>query len=143
MDYQFKIVKVEPDTQELFQINNAQTTLVQLEHIKTNWIWFRSKFNSILDEYTEKLNRIVSYYDKYHQESDNLPVTLLYGPNGCGKTRVVESLCSKLSYHLLKTNGINLSGDSASAVEKRIEIFLNQALNYGPCIFLIRSVSDH
>jgi MoxR-like ATPase len=26
----------------------------------------------------------------------------MYGPNGCGKTRIVEDVCRKLSMHLFK-----------------------------------------
>ena len=82
-------------------------------------------------------------FHKYFTQSNehSLPIVLLVGPSGSGKTRIVESICSKQSLHLCQINGVSLSGETAAAIEKRIEIFLQNSINYGPCIIYIKSVN--
>jgi hypothetical protein len=41
----------------------------------------------------------------------------------------------------IKVNAVNLAGESASAIEKRFEIFLQQSFENGPSIVYIKSVS--
>ena len=134
--YQFKIVDVEPSDLESFKIDNSNTTLTQTEEsIHNLWIWPNKniKSSAILENYVNQIEKAIKYYEINHKSnSSSLPIMLLYGPNGCGKTLSVESLCSKLSLHLCKINSVNLAGESASAVEKRIEIFMQQSVNYGP-----------
>jgi AAA+ superfamily predicted ATPase len=98
------------------------------------------KTNEILAKYTTELKSILKFYELFQKSSDTLPILLLHGPSGSGKTRCVESVCIDLNLHLCKINAINLAGESSSAVEKRVEIFMRQSLNYGPCIILIKSV---
>jgi hypothetical protein len=51
------------------------------------------------------------------------------------------SSTNQVSSSITKVNGVNLAGDSPAAVEKRIEIFFQNSLSYGPCVILIESVS--
>ena len=85
---------------------------------------------------------MIDFYKYFTQSNENsLPILLLYGPSGCGKTRVIESVCSKLSLHLCQVNGVSLAGETAASIEKRVEIFLQNSINYGPCIIYIKSVN--
>ena len=100
------MIKVEPEIEinQQFKINSIHTTLIQTGNaINDNWFWFNnSKINPILKEYTDKIEQYINYYNEYHQNSENIPIFLMYGPNGCGKTRIVEDVCKKLSMHLFK-----------------------------------------
>ena len=100
----------------------------------------RQRVNSALSAYSKRLVNIVRFYETFHASDDTLPIVLLYGPSGSGKTRLVESLCAQLSLHLHTVSGMQLAGESASAIEKRIEHAVQQSLAYGPCILLIKSV---
>lgn len=99
--------------------------------------------NQVLDSYVDAVRNMIEYHREMQSKlsSTKLPLLLLCGPNGSGKTRIVESVCSSLSAHLCTINGIALAGESALAVEKRIENFISASLAYGPCILFIKSVN--
>lgn len=110
--------------------------------IKDNWIWLNKETSSktCLNSYVHQIEKIIQFYNTFHQLNDNLPILLLHGPNGSGKTRSIQSVCQNLSLHLCKVNSVNLAGESASAVEKRIEIFLQNSVKHGPCVIQFQSV---
>lgn len=137
--YQFKVIESEPRLNEFF-VDNSRTSLVQTESgVKDKWIWPDQEKFEIVSKYVNEIERVMNFYRIHHVTSETLPLMLLHGPSGSGKLRTIEGLAAKLSMHLCKINAVNLVGDSASAVEKRIEYFLNQSMNYGPCIIFIKS----
>ena len=94
----------------------------------------------MLSKQVKRVINVIEFYKTSSDEAAKLPVLLLSGPQGSGKTRVVESVCAALNLHLCQIDAVNLAGESASAIEKRMEIFLQNSINIGPCIILLKSV---
>lgn len=142
---QFKIVSVDPETliNTKFKADSHHTSLIQTEgSIKDKWIWNNNIPSKSLNVYVDKIVKLINFHKYFNESSQNsLPILLLYGPVGSGKTRIVENVCANMSAHLLAINGVNLAGDTAASVEKRCDIFFQKASNYDPCIILIKSVS--
>jgi len=57
-----------------------------------------------LSSYVNEVEKSIKFYEIYHQSNDTLPIFLLCGPTGCGKSRIVESVCSNLDLHLCKVS---------------------------------------
>ncbi|CAF0986625.1 unnamed protein product [Brachionus calyciflorus] len=137
--YTFKIIKVEPNDLSKFNVNTIQTSLSQSNSIEDKWIWLEKNDTErlILKEYTTEIKKILEFNEFMNQEET--PLLLIHGPNGGAKTRSVQMACQELNFHLCKVNCVNLAGESASAIEKRIDIFIQNSLNYGPCVLLFKS----
>lgn len=138
----FKITKVEPAELEIFKVNNVKTCLCQESSMQDKWIWLgkNEPESFVLKDYALEIEKVLNFYEYFHSKDNLTPLLLIYGPSGCGKARSVETACRNLSMHLSKVNSVNLAGESASAIEKRIEIFVQNSIYYGPCIILFKSV---
>ncbi|RNA31921.1 peroxisome biogenesis factor 6 [Brachionus plicatilis] len=137
----FKIINVEPSELEVFRVNNVQTCLCQSSSIQDKCIWFGNNEPEcfILKDYALEIKKVLNFYEYFHSRDKITPLLLIHGPSGSGKLRSVETACRNLSFHLCKVNCVNLAGESASAVEKRVEIFIQNSIEYGPCIILFKS----
>jgi hypothetical protein len=63
-----------------------------------------------LETYVDSITEMINFYTYFTQSIENsLPILLLHGPNGCGKSMVVESMCSKLSLHLCQVKKIKIN----------------------------------
>eukprot|EP00039_Didymoeca_costata_P021432 m.344511 g.344511 ORF g.344511 m.344511 type:complete len:820 (+) comp24559_c0_seq1:140-2599(+) len=65
---------------------------------------------------------------------------LILGSRGSGKTNCVRKLCKKYGLHLLIVSAYELMGDSLARRTSRMEEAFKQAIDYKPCILVIRHI---
>lgn len=106
--YVFKVVGVEPENcKDEFYVDNTHCSLTQkASAVVDKWIWQpSSSIVTVLCPYTNKMEKIIQFYHHFHgSNKDKLPLMLLVGPSGSGKSRCVEKVCSNLSFHLCKVS---------------------------------------
>jgi predicted ATPase len=68
--------------------------------IKYNLIRLIKDKLKVFDSYVNKIKHMIDFYRIHHLFNQNLPILFIHGPNGCGKSRIVEGVSSKLNMHL-------------------------------------------
>ena len=55
-----------------------------------------------MEKYSKQVEKVITFYKRFHEDNETLPLMLLHGPSGSGKTRVVDAVCASSSFHLCK-----------------------------------------
>ncbi|XP_066950462.1 ATPase family gene 2 protein homolog B-like isoform X2 [Macrobrachium rosenbergii] len=123
------------------------TTITPSIHKNLEFITAKPKVSPIggLHEVKQQLEEIFIHHANYAEAYDNLKLKrpkgiLLYGPRGCGKTRLIASLASARGCTFITANASHLLSPYVGESEKRVAALFHAAHLAQPTILFIDEI---
>lgn len=142
------ILKAEPKCEALRV--NAKTNITIEAIVTHKWLELQEKITPMIlagvDQEYEKLKELVAFPLQHPKVFSKLRApkgVLLHGPPGCGKTSIVQQLCTEFGLFLVPITTSNLSSSDPGGSEVKLTNFFREADGVGsPTVILLDDVDS-